>query len=360
MTLADRLADRTLELVDIASESRGEQALASHVHEVLRAGGAPVRDAGDTCLVFGAAAGPAARSDRPLVLLAGHLDTVPAQDNRPGRRSGGAVHGLGACDMKGADAVIVELALAVASGELSPAVDLGFVLFGREELPVVESALTPLLAREERLREAQLAVVMEPTANAVQAGCLGNVNATWTFHGRSGHAARPWLADNAIHRAAEGIAALARVEPEEHDFGGLRFTEVVSVTQVAGGIAQNVIPDRVVAHVNQRYAPGRSAEEAETRLRAWCEAYGEVEVVGNAPSAPVSTGNPLVADLRAAGDLALEPKQAWTPVAEFALAGVDAVNFGPGDPAYAHRRDEQVAEDALARSFEVLARVACG
>ena len=48
---------------------------------------------------------------------------------------------------------------------------------------------------------------MEPTANAIQRGCLGNLNATWTFRGRSGHSARPWLADNAIHRAAAGIAA---------------------------------------------------------------------------------------------------------------------------------------------------------
>lgn len=360
MTLADRLAARTLELVDIASESRSEARLAAHVASLLAEGGVPVRDAGDTCVLAGAAAAPSVSGTRPLVLLAGHLDTVPAQDNRPGRRAGGAVHGLGACDMKGADAVMIELALAVASGDLSPAVDLGVVLFGREELPVVDSALTPLLAREQRLRDAALAVVMEPTANAVQAGCLGNINATWTFHGRSGHSARPWLADNAIHRAAAGIAALAQVAPEEHEFDGLRFTEVVSVTRIEGGIAQNVVPDRAVAHVNQRYAPGRSAEEAEARLRAWCEPYGDVELVGNAPSAPVATANPLVRALRAAGDLPLEPKQAWTPVAEFALAGVDAVNFGPGDPAYAHRRDEQVSEAALVRSYDILARFACG
>jgi succinyl-diaminopimelate desuccinylase len=62
----------------------------------------------------------------------------------------------------------------------------------------------------------------------------------------------------------------------------------------------------------------------------------------------------------ATGDLAVEPKQAWTPVAEFAAAGVDAVNFGPGDPKYAHRRDEQVAVDALVRSYETLERFACG
>src|SRR5262249_5188442 len=158
--------------------------------------------------------------------------TVPAQGNRPGRRDADAVHGLGASDMKGAVAVMVELALA----QPQTTVDVGYVFFGREELPFTESALGPLLAREPGLREADLVVGMEPTANDLHMGCMGNVNATWTFHGRSGHSARPWLADNAIHRAAEGIRALAQVAPVEHEFDGLRFTEVVSVTQVAGGI----------------------------------------------------------------------------------------------------------------------------
>src|SRR4051794_25462832 len=187
------LATRTLELVDIASESRDEAALAAHLLSVLPG----ARDAGDTCVLAGATA----RGDRPLVLLAGHLDTVPAQDNRPGRRADGAVHGLGASDMKGALAVMVELALAGAGGDAG---DLGYVFFGREELPVSESALSPLLEREPTLLGADLVLMMEPTANTVQAGCLGNINATWTFSGVSGHSARPWLADNALEHAARG------------------------------------------------------------------------------------------------------------------------------------------------------------
>jgi succinyl-diaminopimelate desuccinylase len=354
MPPADRLAARTLELIDLPSESRDEHALAAHVLRVLRDGGVDARDAGDTCVL----AGVTAKADRPLVLLAGHLDTVPAQANRPGRRADGAVHGLGAADMKGAVAVMVELALGGLGARAS--VDVGYVLFGREELPVVHSALSPLLAREPGLRTADAVIVMEPTGNAIHAGCLGNVNATWTFHGRSGHSARPWLADNAIHRAAAGIAALARVEPEEREFDGLRFTQVVSTTRVSGGIADNVIPDTAVAHVNLRYAPGTSAAEAEELLRGWCEPHGSLEVVSNAPSAPVATRNDLVQRLIAAGDLTVAPKQAWTPVAEFAAAGVDAVNYGPGDPRYAHARDEQVAIDALVRSYETLERFACG
>jgi succinyl-diaminopimelate desuccinylase len=342
------LAARTLELIDIASESREERALAAHVLALLPG----ARDAGDDCVL----AGVTGRGERPLVLLAGHLDTIPAQDNRPGRRDADAVHGLGASDMKAGLAVMIELALADADART---VDLGFVFFPREELPADESALTPLLDREPGLRTADLAIVLEPTDNAIQAGCLGNLNARWTFTGVAGHSARPWLADNAIHRAARAIAGLADVPVTDHDYGGLVYREAVSVTRIEGGIADNVVPDRTVAHVNYRYAPGRRPEEAEERLRAWCAADGVLQVTAHNPSGPVPEDNPLVERLRVAGDLALEPKQAWTPVAEFACAGVDAVNFGPGDPAFAHRRDEQVTVAALERGFAVLERFAC-
>lgn len=346
--MARDLAARTLELIDIPSVSRDEEALSRHVLRSIP----DARDAGDTCVL----AGVTERRERPLVLLAGHLDTVPEQGNRPGRRTAGTVHGLGASDMKAGLAVMVELALAPAT---SRTVDLGFVFFGREELPHTDSALSPLLAREPGIRSADLAIVMEPTANAVQAGCLGNISARWTFSGVAGHSARPWLADNAIHRAASGIAELAGLPVEEHVYEGLTFREAVSVTRIEGGIADNVIPDLSRALVNYRYAPGRSPEDAEARLRGWCEAHGALEVLSHAPSGRVPHGNQLVERLRAAGGLAIEPKQAWTPVAEFALGGIDAVNFGPGNPAFAHRRDEQVETAALERCFEVLERFAC-
>jgi succinyl-diaminopimelate desuccinylase len=331
--LSERLAARTLELVDIPSESHGEAAIAAHVAEVLRAGGAPVRDLGDSCVLAG--------SGSP-VLLAGHLDTVPAQGNRPGSRDGERVHGLGASDMKGAVAVMLELALAGARFDC--------LFFGREELPMADSALTPLLAREPL--SAELVVMMEPTDNAIHAGCLGNINATWTFRGRAGHSARPWDGDNAIHRAAAAIAAFAAREPEPHVFDGLTFYEVASVTTIAGGIADNVIPDRVEAHVNYRYAPGRSPESAEQRLRDLTVGEGELVVTSNSPSGPVPEGNPHVERLKA--DLPVAPKQAWTPVAEFGAAGLDAINFGPGEPAQAHRSDESVRIDALVRAYRVL------
>jgi succinyl-diaminopimelate desuccinylase len=327
--LGDRLAARTLELIDIPSESRDEAGVAAHIAELTGA-----QDLGDTCL--------AVRRNAP-VLLAGHLDTVPAQDNLPGRRDDERVHGLGASDMKGALAVMIELARADAPFDC--------LFFGREELASQYSALTPLLERE-RL-DYELVVMMEPTGNELHAGCVGNMNATWTFTGRSAHSARPWDGENAIHAAARGIAQLAEFEREEHVFDGLTFYEVASVTEIQGGIAQNVIPDRVVCGVNYRFAPGRSPDEAKQRLRELCPG-GELTIDSLAPSGPVATSNPRAQTLIATGDLKVAPKQAWTPVAEFGLAGLDAVNFGPGEPAQAHRRDESIEIAALERSYRVL------
>ena len=78
--------------------------------------------------------GPERRAGAPLLVLAGHYDTVPAQGNLPGRIEDGAVHGCGASDMKGGVAVAVELVRELAARDPGP-VDVALLLFGREELP---------------------------------------------------------------------------------------------------------------------------------------------------------------------------------------------------------------------------------
>jgi succinyl-diaminopimelate desuccinylase len=207
------------------------------------------------------------------------------------------------------------------------------------------------------VHEADLAVVLEPTDGAVHAGCLGSMNARLRFHGTSGHSARPWLAENAIERAVEGLAPLLAHERRAVVVGGLTFWEVLSVTRLESGIADNVIPDNAVAHLNFRYAPDRSTPEAEAYLRSICPPDAELEIVGAAPPGAVATGSPLVGRLLEAGATGIEPKQAWTNVADFTAAGIDAVNFGPGHPSLAHRRDEHVRIDALVHAYETLRRL---
>ena len=350
--LAERLLERTLELVRIPSVGRDDAAILAHLRAWLPAE-LEVVDDGDGAFL---AMPPA--DTRPLVVLVGHVDTVPpAAGDRP-RLDDGVVVGRGAADMKGGLAVMLELAAEV---EIGSDVALGLVVIGREELPITESALVPLLGRSERLHDAALAIVLEPTGNALELGCMGNLNARVTVQGRAGHSARPWLADNAIHKAITALGSLADLPAREVDVDGLLFREVVSITTFTGGVAQNVIPDHVEAHVNLRYAPSHTPEEAEARL---AELLGHrdvsIEIVGNAPPAPVALSNPLVTRLRGAGDLEVRPKQAWTPVAELAMFGIDAVNLGPGDPRYAHADDERVEADALVRTYDVLRRFLAG
>ena len=344
--MAPDLAGRTLELVNIPSPSRDEHRILGHVRHAVSL---PLTYSTDEALLFATA-----RTGRPLVLLAGHLDTVPAQDNLPGRIEDGYVIGLGASDMKGGVAVMVELAGWAAAEPEGATCDLGFLFFVREELPVEESALPRVFAEAPLVRESDLVVVLEPTDNAIHAGCLGNLNATAVFRGESAHSARPWQGVNAIDVAVRGLAPVVAAEPVEVEVGGLTFIEVLSATGIEGGIADNVIPDRVEVRLNYRYAPVREPAEAEQRLRELVG--GEVEITSNSPPARVATDSELVDRLRRAGDLAIEPKQAWTPVAEFAAEGLDAVNLGPGATRYAHRRDERVEIAELERTFETLRR----
>ena len=363
--LATRLAEATLALVDVRSPSWEETAALEHCAARLADAGVPLRwgPARDG-LLFGhlAAPGPA---EKPLVLLAGHVDTVPEQGNLPGRIADGKVHGLGSTDMKGACAVIVELI-----AELWPIRDslntrFGGILFAREELPFGDSALTPLLAHEATLSpddiagaaravDGDLAVVMEPTSGKVQAGCLGNLNATWHFTGKSAHSARPWQGENALDAVGTALTRLAGVPVIQHEFAGLPYAECITATGVRGGVARNVVPGEAEIDVNYRYPPGKSAADAEATLRQLTGGIGELEIIGHAPSGAVTVDGPLARALIRLSGAAPEPKQAWTPVAELTIAGVDAVNFGPGDPPLAHQVDEYVRIDGLVHAHKTL------
>jgi succinyl-diaminopimelate desuccinylase len=337
------LAQRTLELVNVASETWHEAELAALVESLVPL---PLRYRDDHTLLF-----HADRGERPLVLFAGHLDTVPANGNLPGRLEDGRVVGLGASDMKGGLAVMVELARWIAAEQPALATDAAFLFFPREEISVEHSPL-PRFFEQGLVDDAALVVVLEPTDNTIQLGCVGNVNARLRFEGRSAHTARPWLGVNAIALAIDRLARVASLEPHDVEIEGLLFREVVSLTRIAGGIAENVVPDLVEVSLNFRYAPNRTREDAEARLR---ELVGDdVEITSHSGSASVAARNPLVQKLQRVGEFELEPKQAWTPVAQFAEVGLDAVNLGPGATRYAHTRDEQVETAALERCFGAL------
>lgn len=280
------------------------------------------------------------RTGRPLVLLVGHLDTVPRQGQGPARTENGRLYGLGASDMKAGLAVMLHLLEEAAA--MDGPYDTAGVFYDAEEGPFAANGLEPTLRALPWLAEAQFAIVGEPTDLALQLGCTGVVNAAVRFTGRAAHSARPWLGENAVTKAGGWLAGMHRREPEPHESGSLTFYEVFSVTRAAGGVANNVIPGAFEMNLNYRFAPHRTPDEARRRLLEASSGADEVEITDIAPAAPVPEDNPFLERLRRCADAPVEPKQAWTDVARLAAHGVPAVNYGPGETAQAHQAGESV------------------
>jgi succinyl-diaminopimelate desuccinylase len=340
--LARRLAERTLGLCRITSPIGEEKALCDELERWAQArfGAEAVRRSGNALVVRGG------RDDLPG--LAGHLDTVPFfPGDGAARIEGSRLHGKGASDMKGGIAVALELCEA-----LPPTRRPTLLLYDREEGPYAENGLGRLFD-DGLVPPLPLAICLEPTDGAVQLGCLGSLHATLRFDGKNAHSARPWEGKNAIHAGAAVLARIARFEPRAVALEGLSFREALQVTRASGGTARNVLPDRFELNLNYRFAPDRSAEEAQEEVRRIAEGADSVVFTDLAPSGRTCLANRHVQRLLALG-AAPSAKQAWTDVARFTSSGIDAVNFGPGETAQAHQVDESCDVGALERAYRLL------
>ena len=345
MSLADTLAW----LVDIPSVTGGEgplcDALAGRLNGACPDG--DIRRRGNSLV-----AGP--RTGRPLVLLVGHIDTVPAQGQGPARIEGGRLWGLGASDMKSGAAVMVHL-LEDPSVRNGP-YDVVGVFYDAEEGPFDQNGLGPVLEGFPWLAEACFAVVMEPTDLELQLGCQGVVNASVRFEGKAAHSARPWLGENAVTKAGAWLAGLHGRAPDPLETGGLTFYEVFSVTRAGGGVAHNVIPASFELNLNYRFAPHRSRAAVLSRLAEITEGADTVEIREVVDGAPVPEGNPFLERLTQISKAPVTPKQAWTDVARLAAHGIPAVNYGPGETAQAHQAEESVPLANLGVAHEAVRR----
>jgi succinyl-diaminopimelate desuccinylase len=349
--VAGLLDDALLWLCSIPSPIGEEGALCDAVQARVAKLPLPsaVRRYGDSIVV------PLARARRgPHVALVGHLDTVRTE-NGPARIAGDRMFGAGASDMKSGLAVMI--ALAETLPEIKLGCDLTLVFYAREEGPFAENELGPVLERDPEIAGADLAVCMEPSDNKLHLGCVGSIHATVTFVGRTAHSARPWEGENAITKAADFLAEIRSARPIESVIDGLTYRTVTTVTQARdGGRGRNVVADRFVLNVNHRFAPDRTLDEASAHVHALVGDRALVEFTDLSPAAAPNASHPLVRALVAAGVRAVEPKQAWTDVARFAARGMAAVNFGPGENAQAHQKNESTSLALLHEGYAIVAR----
>jgi succinyl-diaminopimelate desuccinylase len=287
------------------------------------------------------------------VALVGHLDTVRCAVDQPYRIHDGRVYGCGASDMKAGLAVMLELLEEWRSLEGARPV---WIFYHGEEGPADGNGLGPVLAEPGLVPPLDFAFILEPTDRGIQPGCMGVLNATVTVPGVRAHSARPWQGDNAVYRALPLLERFARLERRAVEVDGLTFYEVMVVTQAATQNSRNVVPDALELNLNVRFAPGRTAAEAEAELRALVGDDARVEVTDRAPSGEVHAEHPLIAEWRRREGLGVEPKQAWTDVARFTELGIPAINFGPGDTSQAHQAGEWANIDSLVHCHQALRR----
>ncbi len=346
-----RLLDRTLlELCAVLSPIGDEKPLCNAVQARLARLplAAPIRRYGDSIVV------PVTRGRGPRVALVGHLDTVRTE-NGPARIDGDRCFGAGASDMKSGLAVMIAVAETMALPDLR--CDLTLVFYAREEGPFAENELGPVLESDPELASVDVAVCLEPSNNKVHLGCVGSIHATVTFQGKTAHSARPWEGDNAVTQAGEFLAELRALPPRESVIDGLTYRTVTTVTQARdGGRGRNIVPDLFVCNVNHRFSPDQTLEGAKAELLALIAGRARVEFTDLSPAARPSADHPLVRALVASGVRGVEPKQAWTDVARFAARGVPAVNFGPGENAQAHQKNESTSLALVHEGYAIVAR----
>jgi succinyl-diaminopimelate desuccinylase len=271
------------------------------------------------------------------VVIAGHIDTVPLNDNLPARRDETRLHGLGACDMKGGVAVALRIAATMPVTNR----DITFLFYECEEVEAERNGLQVLSQTDPDLLQADFAILMEPSDGVVEAGCQGTLRADVTTRGVRAHSARSWTGVNAIHGAAEVLARLNAYQPRKPVIDGLEYHEGLNAVFVSGGVAGNVLPDVCTVSVNYRFAPDRSEEEAFAHVREVFDGF-ELRLGDSAPAAMPGLSVPAAAAFVEAVGGKVNPKFGWTDVARFSGLGIPAVNFGPGDPHLAHKQDEFV------------------
>jgi succinyl-diaminopimelate desuccinylase len=347
-------ASLTAALVDVPSVSGDEKAIADEVELALRdLGYLDVERDGNVVI---------ARTDlgrTSRIVLAGHLDTVPIADNVPSRRAGDLIYGCGSSDMKSGLAVMLRIAASLRAPGSTPRHDLTYVFYDCEEIEAERNGLGRISRERRDALQADLAIVLEPTAGRIEAGCQGTMRAEILLTGTRAHSARSWLGENAIHAAAPVLQRLSDYQPRSVDIDGCVYREGLSAVRIAGGVAGNVVPDECRVTVNFRFAPDRGVAAASEHVREVFAGY-QVAIVDSAPGALPRLAEPAAAEFIDAIGLPPVAKYGWTDVARFAELGIPAVNFGPGDPDVAHARDERVDVSVIEQAELTLHRYLSG
>jgi len=310
--------------------------------------------------------------EKGSVILCGHLDTVSTDEkkwrNAPlkARIKDNRLWGLGAADMKGGLAAIMEIAVQLVRQNVVPARDLVLVLSADEErayrgaATVVASGL---------INDAELLIIAEPTAGHVYTGQKGELWVKITFNGQAAHGSMPELGVNTIMPAA---AFCGRLHETAQSFPVVpgRGRTSLNIGQFNGGWQVNIVPDTTCVRLDFRVVSDKEREHILSLVKSL--AQEEAAKVGATIESKTFNYQPLIASDANNPHIqrfftAFTEVTGRKPESEIAPYSTDAVSivpvldipviiYGPGDIAQAHQPNEYLCLDSLYETLGVLAR----
>lgn len=314
--------------------------------------------------------GPEVDDARQGLLLSGHMDVVPAEE--PAWESDpftlvekeDRYVGRGACDMKGFVALAVNLAARTAGTELRHPLTL--VLTYDEEIGTLGAKQFAHTWPQDRPLPRR-AIIGEPTSMQVVRLHKGHARARITMHGQSAHSGYPHLGRNAIEPAGDIINALAALRralegevcPHREHFPAVPFV-TLNLACIEGGKASNIVPDRCEIEIGYRVLPSMKAADLAERIeRIVSEAAGDAahtfELINESPPLELGAEAPIYRELCAlVGQEQTVSASYATDAGWLQQLGLDCVLFGPGTIEVAHRPNESIPKDEMARAAELL------
>lgn len=308
---------------------------------------------------------------RPTFALVGHHDVVPPDDSqvvgedveRAGRYAieerDGRLYGRGTADMKGAVAACL---LSFRDARPEPdGPDLAFAAFVGEESGGIgaRAAIDEGFAPEYALVAEGSTNYSKPGVTDVVVAHKGRRASTLIARGTAAHASEPDRGENAIYRANDAIDVVRELSFPETEVLGEPLRGSLAVTEIDGGSAWNVIPERCEVTVDERTVPGERA-----RLER-VESIDGVELSIEQDLPPMGCSDDAFADRVLSAARAVqskEPEHVTKPHATdagwLAAAGTACVVCGPSEPGEAHTDAESVSIDVLKRCYRIYRRAA--
>lgn len=299
----------------------------------------------------------ARKGSGPELALVGHHDVVPPD---PGQLDENGqyvidededrIYGRGTADMKGAVA-----AQLLAFRDAHPPNALVFASFvgeetgGRGARHAIDTGFAP-----------EYAIVGEGSTNYsgtavtdVAVAHKGRRGSTLITHGVAAHASEPEAGENAVYAACEAIDWIRRIEPPHTSVFGHEMEGSLAITEIEGGSAWNVIPDRCEMTLDERTVPSEKAplEELAEQTRV------EWRVDQDLPPMRCTDDSFARSVQEAAQTVGVDARLVTKPHATdagwLAQAGVACVICGPAEPGEAHTATESVSTTALERCYRI-------